>query len=211
MRLFEILKEVGDHFGSINPDDRRKDPYYGRNIIWYGEKGRMVKVTPQNSEPMWGNIFDNNKINDTAKAIRNSEDRAEFNAPLAHITIIDILYIEENLQANEHGDLMYDPAIDDVHIFTTGDDELDAYLLNSEEFLDDNSYDDEERQELEAAMENYKKQAQAEEWGDVGNLHITLRDGNHRRVAAFRSGEPFIWATVATQGLKDERAKKFMQ
>ena len=214
-RLMELagikLDEVGDHYDELEDNQFLPDPYHARNIVWMGESGRMVKVTPKNSEPIWGNIFHEDKIRETAQAIKYSEDTVKFNAPLAHISILDIQDVKENIEAAKDGDLMFDPVIDDVHRYSTGDDELDRYIVDPEEFLEVEAYDDEHKQELHAEMESMIKQATAEQWGDIGNLHIQIRDGNHRRAAAFMAGEPFVWAIVATDGVSNPSAKKHMQ
>ena len=197
MRLTDILLEFGDHYDTLDKRDTvGYDEYYGRNIIWLGEKGKMIKATPHNSEPIWGNIFDADKTEQTADDIRYSEDRVKFYAPYGMVTIIDIQDIEENIQAAAHGDLMFDPAIDDYHLYSTDDDDLDAYLLDSEEYIGDNAFDDDEITSLTNEMEQMKLDAQSEGWGDIGDISIQVRDGNHRRTAAFASGESHIWVTV---------------
>jgi hypothetical protein len=213
VKLNELLLEFGEHYDTLDKNETHMyDEYHGRNVIWLGETGKMVKATPENSEPIWGNIFDQDKIDQTADDIRYAEDKVKFYAPLAHPTIIDIQNVAENLQANAHDDLMYDPAIDDYHTYTTRDSELDAYLLDAEEFLGDNSIDD-DIESLENEMEDRRKLAQEEEWGDIGDISIQIRDGNHRRTAAFAAGEPYIWVRVSDDvgPYFDEGIKPFME
>lgn len=218
MKIHEIflestgkIDEVGDHYEKLDDRDYLPDPYHGRDVIWMGESGRMVKVTPQNSQPVWGNIFHEDKIRETAEAIRYSEDRVRFNAPLAHISIIDITDVKESIEGAEHGDLMYDPVINDYHVYTTGDDNLDRYIVDPEQFIEDEAYDDEHAKELHQEMEEAIVEASKEQWGDIGNLSVQIRDGNHRRAAAFMAGEPFIWALVTTEGAHGEEVKRYME
>jgi hypothetical protein len=212
MKLNDVLLEFGEHYDTLDKNETHLyDEYHGRNVIWLGETGKMVKATPENSEPIWGNIFDREKIEQTADDIRYADDKVKFYAPLAHPTIIDIQNVEENLQADAHGDLMYDPAIDDYHVYSTGDAELDEYLLDSEGFLCDNSTDEDDT--LENEMEDRKKLAQDEGWGDIGDISIQIRDGNHRRTAAFAAGEHYIWVRVSDDAgpYFDDGIKSFMQ
>lgn len=204
------VNEVGPHYGKLDVEFG-SDEYKVNKVTWLGEAGRMVKMTTKNSEPMWGNTFDERKISETANAIKNANGKAKFNAPLVHISIIDIEEIAENLEANSRGELMFDPAIDDVHTTTTSDRELDKYIIDEDQYLDDNSSDDEEREELRQEMEELKRTAIEEQWGDIGRLKIIVRDGNHRRAAAFLAGEPYVWGKVATQGILDDRARKYIE
>jgi hypothetical protein len=209
MKLSDILLEFSEHYGTLDKRDTAGyDEYHGRYIVWLGEKGRMIKATPHNSEPIWGNIFDQDKINKTAEDIRYAEDNVKMYAPYGMATILDVQDVEENLQAAAHGDLMYDPAINDYHLYTTGDEELDAYLLDSEEFIGDNAFDDDEIEALETKMEQMKTEAQEDEWGDIGDISIQVRDGNHRRAAAFELGESYIWVTITDV---DDKIKGHLQ
>lgn len=214
-RMLELagvsLVEAGPHYDTMKHDEYLPDPYDGRYITWMGISGRMVKITPENSEPIWGNIFHDDKIRETAEAIRNSENRVQFNAPLVHLKIIDIDTIQESLVSDVNGESMYDPVIDGNHVFTTGDVDLDRYLLNPDDYIEDEAgYDEEYRAEVKGEMDAMIETAISEKWGDIGKLFIQVRDGNHRRAAAFMAGEPFIWGMVATQGSEDPDTKKYM-
>jgi len=208
----EKIDEVGDHYEKLDDNQFNPDPYYARDVVWMGEKGRMIKLTPENSEPIWGNQFDTDKIRETAVAIRNSEERVKFNAPLVTPTIIDLENIADTIKGAAHNDLMWDPVIDGFHIFSTGDDDLDQYIVDEEQYLDDNAWDDEQRAELEQEMEQMKQDAISEQWGDIGDVFIQVRDGNHRRAAAFAYGEPFVYGlVVSNDGEMDAEWKPYLE
>lgn len=211
MRLRDILEDIGSHYSTLDADEKHGDEYYGRNVVWYGERGRMLKLTKENSEPIWGNTFDYDKIEETADAIKYAEDRVKFYAPLCDAVILDIQDIKENIEGKRHGDLMHDPVIDDVHTFSTGDSDLDEYIVDPEEYLDDNSYEDEDRKELKQEMEDLKEQAIKEQWGNIGELFIQVRDGNHRRAAAFASGESVVWGILMKDSDGKAELKKHLE
>ena len=195
MKIREILNEVGDYYAPMPEQSHNPDPYPAKKIVWYGFSGKMIKMTKQNSEPMWGNIFHPEKIRKTADAIRYSEDSVKFNAPRVSVSIIDLNWVRSSIIDAQRGDAMFDPVINDCHQYTTGDDELDKYIIDKKQYLDDNSYGD-DIAEMQAEMESRLQEAIDTKSGDIGSLHIQVRDGNHRRAAAFASGEPFVWGYV---------------
>lgn len=172
----------------------------------------MIRLTAEETYPLEGNIFDEDKLLSTVDAINNTEKRVKFNAPYAHITFVDIQNIVETLEAESLGELEYDYAIDRYHILTTGDDDLDKYLLDPEEYIEDEtrSFDEEEVEEFRKEMEDKKRQAIEEQWGDIGKIHAQIRDGNHRRVIAFLSGEPDIWVRVSDNHPVPNEIKQYL-
>ena len=162
-----------------------KDPYYGRNVIWDAEEGRTVRVTPENATFMSGNIFDNEKLFAVAQGIDNAEERVVFDAPYGNVSVVDLQTIKESLE-NEDEDGLDRP-------YTTGDPELDKFLLHPEDFSE------EEKIELEKEL----KEAVEEGSGDLGDFSFNIRDGNHRAFGAFLSGEPYIYMMVGNNQMQD--------
>ena len=173
---------------SINPDDYYKDLdvtegdtehlYYGRNVIWIGETGQTVKLTADQVYPVWGNIFDNDKINAVINKIMNSEDRVYMYTPYGEMSRVSLEDVRDSIE--------YDDQTEH-RILTTGDNELDKYLKYPD------NYDEEEKTELEQELQ-YAVETQS---GDIGNYIFQLRDGNHRAFGAFGAGEPYIYATLS--------------
>ena len=152
--------------------------YYGRNVIWIGQKGQTVQLTADQVYPIWGNIFDNDKINAVINKIQNSEDRVHMYTPYGEMSKVSLEDVRDSIE--------YDDQTEH-RILTTGDNELDEYLRYPD------NYDDDEKVELENELQ-YAAETQS---GDIGNMIFQLRDGNHRAFGAFGAGEPYIYATLS--------------
>lgn len=203
------------------------DPYHGRNVTWFGEKGRVVRVGFHNSYPIWGNTFEQEKYESMVEAINNSEENYEFEMPLASPTRIGHRDVEEYLQdPDEHysydplgpgpeltfGDADIDEFVRDPDQWVKDElfvdlDDLNAFMGGNADFID---FDDEDEVELfTEAAEQYrgmieaKKSAIENQEGSIGKIHFQIRDGNHRRVAAAKAGEPYFFAHVVSNDLQD--------
>lgn len=165
-----------------NPDDI----YCGRRVCWIGEKGRMVRVERHQIYPIQGNLFEFAKYNAVIDKIENAEDTVYFYAPYGDMSIIDIGDIKESIEYGE--DYGFSRNL------TTGDEELDEFIVSDEE-----DYDEEELARLQEKLQ-YAIDTQS---GDIGNLMFQVRDGNHRAFGAFGAGEPYIWVMLSSNQYND--------
>lgn len=191
-----------DYYEEIDLDDEDIDqdilkytPYYGRNVIWMGEKGRMIRCSPEYTSPIVGNIFDPDKLLAIKEYIENPDtERAVFTCcVLADPSIIDIDDVRDT-QVSAKQDRLWEMYLD--RPFTTGDDELDEYLVA--QYEDD--LDQYEAEELIDFEDRIKESIENGE-GDLGQYWITIRDGNHRVFGAFAAGERYIYAVVLKDSL----------
>jgi hypothetical protein len=178
-----------------------RDLYYGRNVIWAGDHGRMVKVRPGNIEHIWGNIFDADKLSAIVAGIQEAEDRITFVAPYGTVSYVTLQDVAESIQAFAHGD---DDGMDEP--LSTGDEELDKYIADPVQYAEDNEWQGEQLlREMRAAA----KEAERSGWGDVGTLRFTVRDGNHRAFGALLAGEPYIYMIVEDNQMQDLKDPKY--
>lgn len=175
-------------------DYRSGDIYYGRNVLWIGTKGKMFRADPSYMEPISGNIFYPDKINDIVNEIRYSDEKKVLFAPYGNVSLVTIDSIKESIE--------YDGA----NALTTGDQELDEYISLGEDFFVLYDLDDEddykeylsEKKRLEEELE----EAIATESGDIGQYIVQVRDGNHRAFGAIEAGEPYVWIAIMDDKLQ---------
>jgi len=165
--------------------------YYGRNVIWVGTEGEMIKLTPVQLVPIEGNIFDFNKLATLRAAIENSDDRIELRSGYAAMSRVDPDSVRESIEYaedNQDGEL------------TTGDEDLDAWLVDPRGAVADGLY--RTQAEAKAALKDAVRRKQ----GHLGMWIAQVRDGNHRAFAAVAAGERYVYLKVADNDLQDMRA-----
>jgi Protein of unknown function (DUF5661) len=169
--------------------------YYGRNVIWDGYEGRMVRVSAEQLHPIQGNIFDENKLAAVRDGILHASDRLVFTAPYGDADLIDEDDIRESIEYEEG------------EILTTGDKGLDRWIVDGEQYLYDEGFDPEAAPEAwdkaEAEMEGQLEHAVEQGWGDLGSFTFQIRDGNHRAFGALAAGEPYIWMLISKNQMLD--------
>lgn len=180
--------------GTLKPSD----PYYGRNIIWDGISGRMLRVYPSNVQAIEGNIFDKDKLAAIVSGIDQAYDRLVFTAPYGDVGAIDLINIKESIKYEEE-----DP-------YTTGDEELDRYLAEGNDYIEeehgvdpDDPDEAEEFAEIKAELDDSLQEAVDNNEGDLGDFWVQIRDGNHRAFGAFAAGEPYIYMIVMDNTIQD--------
>ena len=183
-----------EHFEDLDQDIVISEKKWGnvfceRNICWIGTAGKMVRADVDYIYPISGNIFDRSKIKSLVDKISHADERVYLYAPYGMITKINLTTVAESLEGYDHRPL------------TTGDDDLDDYLKDKEEYL--SLYEDEERVEMQKEMEESLNKAVAFNSGDLGEFIFQIRDGNHRAFAAKALGESHIWMSVAENQLAD--------
>jgi len=191
------------------PDEDERDDYFGKNVVWYAASGKnLCRIKPEYVVATEGNIFDYSKMRAFAKLMRG-EDRPVLPAPLGDVRYVTLMDVEETNRSPE------DYALEEP--WTTGEDDVDEYLKDKEEWLNDNweqyldevglempegldwrdnNYDEFEEQAqkvIREYMDNWAKELEKEGSGDLGQVYVSLRDGNHRAFAAKEVGERFIW------------------
>jgi len=171
------------------------DLYRGRNTTWIGRPGRMVYVDWDQVSSTPGNEFSSEKLATFADMIQDRSYDFVAGAPEAYLMRVDVDNIAESMAAEEEGNLEHGGM---TRTFTTGDEELDAYLFSPERFLEH------EGVELQDEMEQQKEEAIKNGDGDLGNIVAYLRDGNHRAFAAQLAGEPGLWVFVRTDAAQEK-------
>ena len=204
--LFEVYNHGSEYEEDFYPDldqdtikqeEKYNNLYHGRNVIWIGSSGKMVRADAHYVYPIQGNVFYDEKISQLTDKINNSPEKIILYAPYGEMSKVDVQSIKESIEYQED----YGHAA-----LTTGDEELDKYLANKEEYIDDNvdynwGADD---SEIEAAkiplreeMEGQLKEAESSGDGDFGEFIFQIRDGNHRAFAAINAGERYIWLMIS--------------
>jgi len=194
---FEVFEEYYPQSasGELCEEARPKNLYTARNVIWDGQEGRMVRVDREYVQHISGNIFDPGKLAAVVAGVVEHPDKVCFTAPYGTMSKIDLQTVKESLQYE-----------DDEVTFTTGDEDLDAYLKDSDEYLEDYGLpEDEEYQERKQEMDEALAQAVADDDGDLGAWVFTVRDGNHRTFGALLADEPYIWAMLSDNEVQDLR------
>ena len=203
--LVDNPDEYTEHYTEYDEDDIELEPgdklYYGRNVIWIGPEGKMFRATPDMTSPWKYNAFDNKKITAITDRIKNGETPVIFiKHPYAEVYPVSITEIQEMQESIKNDHFEEDYAID--RPFTTGDDELDAYLGDSEQYLKDN-YDEDDWDKIIEEFEDRKEQAVKNQTGDIGSYWVQIRDGNHRVFGAFAAGEPYVYVKVLDEYIKN--------
>lgn len=129
-----LLKERGEYFNPTIPDQGQKKhtvTYEGRNVIWYGDPEQMIVVHKDDVEGMWGNIYDEDKMEEVVQLVTGHEDVVEFEAPYAHGNVVELVDIEEEQRSEIEGrfKIDYDGKEEAV---STGHEELDAYIAHED-------------------------------------------------------------------------------
>jgi hypothetical protein len=192
-------------FGDYYPEsaagnyEEKYSLYYGRKVIWDGEGGKMVKIKPEYVIPTFGNVWDADKLAAVVKGILQSPDRVILEAPYGDADKIDLQSVKESLEYAGQ-------ELGEEYAYTTGDEELDRYLLDPEEVLEeyaDLEDEPDDYQEAKVELESRLQDAVDNNKGDLGEWEFTLRDANHRTFGAILAGEPYIYGMITTNQLRD--------
>ncbi len=196
---YELLDELADEgigdFEEYYPQSAAgelepSDPFYGRNVIWDGISGRTLRVYADYARAIDGNIFDPDKLSAVRDGIIHAPNRTVLTAPYGTVSVVTPQDIKESIEyADDYPD----------YVLTTGDSDLDDYLVDPDDF-------DEEEQ---AESEELLTEAVANGEGDLGKLVYTIRDGNHRAFGALLAGEPYIWMILEDNQFQDLDPSKY--
>lgn len=175
--------------------EREESLYLGSNVIWDGIEGHMVRVPADNV--VWDpqNILDSNKLASVVKGIQEGENII-LQAAWGSLSKVCLQTIKESIEYAED---------DEYGILTTGDEELDEFLVNPGDVVT-NYYDSEDP---ESFCEKYKefmdalREAEQNDMGDLGQWIFTPVDGHHRIWGAILAGEPYVWVMLSGNQLQD--------
>ena len=195
-----------DFFPDLDSDEIEHETkfdnlYHGRNVVWIGDSGKMVRADAHYVYPIQGNIFYDEKISQLADKINASPEKVILYAPYGEMSRVDLSSVEESIKYQED----YGHAA-----LTTGDEDLDEYLKDKEEYLNNNAeYDDEyevvteSHDKLKSDLESQLKEAEESGGGDLGEFIFQIRDGNHRAFAAIEAGEKYIWIMISKNQMQN--------
>lgn len=208
----ELWDQIREEGWFEEPEDVDEDElYHGRNVVWRGTPGRMLRLDWDQVQATQGNPFDADKVGTFAEIIREGRygDKPVMGAPPAMLTLVDLDDVAESQQAAQQHELFESYGM--TRPFTTGDAELDEFLADESLYLEQYAADDEDRVVIESEMTARAEDAIARQEGDLGTIVGYLRDGNHRAFAAQLAGEPDLWVQVRADpgdleavGLRDE-------
>ena len=195
-----------DFYPDLDSDEIERETesdnlYHGRNVVWIGDSGKMVRADAHYVYPIQGNIFYDEKISQLADKINASPEKVILYAPYGEMSRVDLTAVEESIEYQE--DYGHAPL-------TTGDEDLDEYLKDKEEYLKNNvEYDDEYEvitesyDKLKGELESQLKEAEESGGGDLGEFIFQIRDGNHRAFAAIEAGEKHIWIMISKNQMQN--------
>lgn len=168
-------------------------------VCWYGNKDRMIRVDVDYAYPVFGNQFYPDLIKKIEDRIRAAThlNPARLHCGYCNVKKIGISDIEEDLQYDESDSEF-------TNRLTTGNDELDKYLKDKEEYLSDHSsaYEKDEIEEmLKDAIENQD--------GDIGKYIYQVRNGNHRVFAAKNAGEKYVWLNISINDFESLKSDEY--
>lgn len=195
----EVDHDFVDEVRSWSPSEEEIDDgdiYAGDSVRWIGIQGRMMKLPWDQiaSSPM--NPFDPRKVSAFQDMIERGE-RPLLYAPPVYLDRITLDDVRESQQAAEREELA--EAYGMTRPYTTGDEELDEFLKDEEEFLSIYAEDEDDEEVMRADMLLRAERAVSDQDGDLGKIVGTLRDGNHRAFGAQLAGEDEVWVTVRMQ------------
>ena len=89
--------EGEEYFTPKLSNDRKRvsQAFFGRNVVWYGAPGRMVYLTRDEVEGMWGNIYDERKLQSLVNLIRTYPDKVELECSYGSASVMGFLQIKE--------------------------------------------------------------------------------------------------------------------
>jgi hypothetical protein len=204
----EIEGSVDDgllgELASAMPDPNESDPdevYSGRDVRWLGLSGRMYCARWDQVHATPGNQFDGDKLA-TFAALFEENPGILIEASPAQATVIGRRDVQESQRSARDSELFVTFGMS--RPLTTGDEDLDAYLIDPKQYIRDNVYDVDDAKELEADLLERLGEAEKQRRGDLGKYVFQLRDGNHRAFAAQLAGEPYVWLLVRSKYMQND-------
>jgi len=193
-RLLELVRD--ERWFPQEDEVDEESVYEGRHVSWVGTPGRMFRLRWNEVQATQGNPFDADKVGTYAELIREARygDRVFMDAPPAMVHFVGLDDVAESQEAERNGELFDSHGM--TRPFTTGDDELDEFLVDPSLFLEQYAADEDDVATIQADMTERAEEAVARCEGDLGRVVGYLRDGNHRAFAAQLAGEPDLWVQI---------------
>lgn len=117
-------------------DIKTSDKYVGKNVIWLGERGKTLRIDSDKVTPIYGNVFDSQKIRAVSDHIIDSENKVYLPCGYGSPIVVDIADIAEERLAFGQGNYDTDYMKDEP--YTTGDSELDSFFESPYEWIETN-------------------------------------------------------------------------
>jgi hypothetical protein len=134
-----LLLTEEEYYNPTIPDETKRlsKKYVGKNVVWYGDPDQMIVIHKDYVHGMWGNVYNQEKMDYLVDMILNHEDMIEIECSYGMGGITTLTDVVEEQTSTIQGSFETDyenlnrPS-------TTGDDELDTYLGtdNLDEFDD---------------------------------------------------------------------------
>lgn len=169
------------------------DVYWGDRVGWVGIQGQMMKLPWDQVQATPTNLFAPEKASAFRDIIR-SGDRPLMYAPPAMLSRVSLDDVRETQAAHRRDELFESYGM--TRPFTTGDEELDEFLADEDEFIELYAADDDDERALRVEMSKAAEEAISDQTGDLGKLVAALRDGNHRAFGSQMAGEDEVWIIV---------------
>lgn len=192
----DVDSSLLDDVRSWLPEEDQVDEdeiYWADRVGWIGTPGRMMKLPWDRVQAYPGNPFDSEKASAFRDLIRSGE-RPLIYAPAAKLHRIALDDVRESQEAARRDELFVSQGM--TRPFTTGDDELDEFLADEEDYLETYAEDEDDEEAIRAEMTLLAEQAIDEQAGDLGKIVAYLRDGNHRAFGAQLAGEDDVWLII---------------
>ena len=211
--LFDAQEEFGDaevdldmleravEEGWLDRDASPDELYSGHNVEWIGRPGHMLRVEWDQVQTTHLNPFVSRKVATFARMMSDPNINVVAKAPPAMVTSVSLDDVAESQKAEADDELLASYGM--TRPFSSGDDELDEYLAGPETFLEYYAADEDDADVITADMTVRSEEAISKCEGDLGNIVVYLRDGNHRAMAAQLSGEPDLWVDVRWMSQKE--------
>jgi len=165
--------------------------YRGGNVVWNGIEGHMVRVPSENVVWNSQNLLDGDKLIAIAEGINSIRDYdVIFTAAWGEIHKVTLEKVKESIEYQK--DTPYE-------VLTTGDEELDEFLIDPGEVII-TYHDTDEPEKFCEKLQEFREAVQDavdNEEGDLGDWHFTPVDGHHRLFGAILSGEPYVWVMLS--------------
>ena len=110
-------KSAEDPQGFIDEHGRAYTQYKTPSFIWFGEKGRMLRLTLDDADiiyPIEGNIFYSEKLCAVQQAAFWAEDKIPFDAGYAMVSMLYCDDVVEMVQGMYDDVDFYEPDLDDI-------------------------------------------------------------------------------------------------
>lgn len=196
----QMLEQALDE-GWLNKDADPDEIYSGHRVDWVGRQGHMLRVEWDQLQTTQLNPFDPKKVAVFAEMMRDPNISVVAGAPAGMATSVGLDDVAESQKAEVDGELLESHGM--TRPFSTDDEELDEYLADPETFLEYYAADEDDADVIMADMTVRGEEAISKCSGDLGNIVVYLRDGNHRAMAAQLAGEPDVWVDVRWHSPKE--------